>query len=374
LSEVHANPSPLQLYEGSKTAGKILPDDAQKNAVMQLQAVHDAFLQRWRRANAVTGKLRALFGMEKADPILGLYLWGGVGRGKTFLMDLFFHSLPTPRKLRMHFHRFMLMVHNRLAQAAGIANPLDHVAESIAREAEVLCLDEFFVSDIGDAMILANLLEALFERGGVLVTTSNIPPDQLYETGLQRKQFLPAIALIRKYTKVVNVDGGVDYRMRSWERAPLFHCPANAVSEEKLAALFRDLAQEQVVEEGKILEVQGRSIESKRCGDEVVWFDFKQICTSPRGAADYIELARLFHSVIVSHVPVFNEKNNDEARRFITMIDEFYDRKVKIALSAMADLDHLHEGGGLAFPFERTRSRLLEMQTREYLAMPHNPE
>lgn len=339
--------------------------------MQELQAVHAAFLLRWQAAHSITGKLHALFGRRPAAPIQGLYLWGGVGRGKTFLMDLFYQALPTPRKMRMHFHRFMLLVHSRLRIASGTANPLDRVAKSIAEEAEVLCFDEFFVSDIGDAMILANLLEGLFARGVVLIATSNIPPDQLYENGLQRQQFLPAIGLIKQYTRVINVDGGTDYRMRSWEKEPLFHYPADEASERKLAELFASLTVGQEVEKGKVLEIQGRTVGSLCCAEDVVWFDFKQICTSPRGAADYIELARLFHTVIISHVPVFVEKNGDEARRFITMIDEFYDRKVKIALSAMAELDRLYEGVELAFPFERTRSRLLEMQTREYLATPH---
>lgn len=374
MIEVHANTTPLKLYEGLKTAGQVLPDESQEHAVRQLQLVHDAFTQRWQQSDTVSAKLKSLFGRSKVAPIQGLYFWGGVGRGKTFLMDLFFQSLPTHGKLRVHFHRFMLMVHARLAEASGTANPLVSVAASIADEAEVLCFDEFFVSDIGDAMILANLLEALFERGVVLIATSNIPPDRLYENGLQRSRFLPAIALIKQHTKVVNVDGGVDYRMRSWEKVPLYHCPADEESERRLAVLFESLTRDQHVELDKTLEIQGRNLKSKRCADEVVWFAFNQIGTSPRGAADYIELARLFHTVIVSHVPVFNEKNDDEARRFITMIDEFYDRRVKVALSAAAELAHLYEGGDLAFPFERTRSRLLEMQTREYLAAPHNPE
>lgn len=362
---------PRQLYAASLEKGLVLPDTAQAQAIDELQKVYDRVIE---RSNRQLGWFGKWMGGKKPQPIQGLYFWGGVGRGKTFLMDLFFHSLPGERKLRLHFHRFMQLVHARLRDASGQSNPLIWVAGTIADQAEVLCFDELYVSDIGDAMILGNLLDALFARGVVLVATSNIQPDDLYENGLQRKQFLPAIALIKRHTMVMNVDGGVDYRLRSLEKVSLYHFPAGRDSAIRLEAIFSQLAQGQLVEQDKVLEIHGRDVRSRAAAQDVVWFDFLRICGGPRGAADYIELARQYHTVLLSDVPVFTEANDDEARRFIILVDEFYDRKVKLIMDAMAPLDRLYTGTSLAFPFQRTCSRLVEMQTREYLASPHMPD
>src|SRR5512139_758646 len=299
----------------------------------------------------------------------GIYLWGGVGRGKTFLMDLFHAHLRVPGQ-RHHFHRFMKDVHGRLALMRDTEEPLAVVAAEYARDHRVLCLDELFVSDIADAMILGGLFAALDARGVTLVFTSNAPPSELYRDGLQRSRFLPAIALIERCTETVNVDAGNDYRLRQLEKAPLYLDSADEFADAALALRFEEIAGEPGTA-GGVLEVEGRAIPVRRRGAGVIWFDFEAICLGPRSASDYVEIARDFHTVLVSGVPVFEDGANDPARRFIALVDEFYDRSVKLVLSAGAPADTLYRGERLSFEFERTRSRLAEMQTREYLARPH---
>ncbi len=364
----------MALYRHALQQGALLPDECQVSAVEELQLVHDQLVMR--EARPRQGWWHFLDSFFRADmpPIKGLYIWGSVGRGKTFLMDLFFGSLPFKRKSRLHFHRFMRMVHSRLRAASGQANPLTLVAEEIARDAAVLCFDEFYVSDIGDAMILANLLEELFARGVVLIATSNLRPDLLYENGLQRKKFLPAIELLKTHTRVINLDGGTDYRLRSLNRNALYHYPPGAEAVRMLAELFGDLTRGRQVEADKVLEIQGRNVNCRLWSEGVVWFEFGQICTQPRGVADYIELASQYHTVLISSVPVFDGRNDDNARRFIALVDEFYDHKVKLALEANAALAALYQAGELAFMFERTRSRLIEMQSSRYLELPHEPD
>lgn len=364
---------PAEIYARELAQGLITPDPSQQAAVAALQRVYASLLRKWSR-QSLRERLAQLLRIEKPQPVQGLYLWGGVGRGKTFLMDLFFQALPGERKLRMHFHRFMLSVHRRLAAAKGQSDPLVHVAAAIARETDVICFDEFFVSDIGDAMILANLLEALFSAGVTLVATSNIEPSRLYEHGLQRRKFLPAIALIQQHCLILNVDGGTDYRLRSLNKAPVFHYPLDAASERALEQLFENLTHGLHVERGKALEILERRVHTRAWSEGLVWFDFEELCGGPRAAADYIEIARQYHTVLVSGVPVLRENSDDKARRFITLVDEFYDHGVKLVISAAADLAELYQGSDLQFPFARTRSRLLEMQTREYLGSPHRPD
>ena len=317
----------------------------------------------------------ALFsGVSKAQrvPCRGLYFWGGVGRGKTYLVDTFYECLPFNRKLRIHFHRFMQRVHHELKRLQGEKNPLDIVAKQLAEEARVLCFDEFFVTDITDAMILGGLMEKLFARGVTLVATSNIVPDELYKDGLQRARFLPAIDLINRYTDVINVDSGVDYRLRALEQAELFHYPLDAAAESSLATSFASLAPE-AGQENITIEVNGREIRVRRVADDVLWCDFRALCDGPRSQNDYIELARIYHAVLVSNVPVMSAAQDDMARRFVNLVDEFYDRNVKLIMSGEAPIERLYSGGRLEFEFQRTRSRLLEMQSREYLARPHRP-
>ncbi|MCB1853841.1 MAG: AFG1 family ATPase, partial [Halieaceae bacterium] len=286
--------------------------------------------------------------------------------------DNFHDCLPFPQKMRVHFHRFMRRVHEELKSLEGEKNPLDRVADALAREARVICFDEFYVSDIADAMILGGLMQALFARGVTLVATSNIQPSGLYENGLQRQRFLPAIALIEKYTRVVNVDAGIDYRLRTLERAELYHYPLDASAEASLRDSFERLAP-QAASYWERMEVNGRYLTCRCRADDVGWFDFAELCDGPRSQNDYIELARMFHAVLLSGVPLFTPQIDDQARRFINLVDEFYDRNVKLVLAAAAPLEGLYGGGGLAFEFQRTVSRLQEMQSHEYLAREHRP-
>jgi cell division protein ZapE len=360
----------LQRYQKDLERPEFQRDSAQEDAVRRLQSLYDKLIVAESERGKPLVKLRLKMKKGREAPVKGLYFWGGVGRGKTYLMDTFFEALPFDRKMRVHFHRFMQRVHKELRNLKGEKNPLELVAKRFADEARVICFDEFFVSDIGDAMILATLMDGLFSRGVTLVCTSNIVPDGLYKDGLQRARFLPAIELVKTHTDVVNVDAGVDYRLRSLEQAELFHFPLDADSDISLQKSFDSLA----VEAGSHsleLEINGRKLTAISHADDVVWFDFKMLCDGPRSQNDYIELAREFHAVLISNVPVMGKKNDDQARRFVNMIDEFYDRNVKVILSAEAAITDLYTGGRLAFEFERTESRLLEMQSTEYLEAPH---
>jgi len=364
--------TPAELYRRDLAAGRIQPDPAQQDTINALDDVFRKLVAYWEKP---AGMLESLLGNEKKrlKAITGLYLWGGVGRGKTYLMDMFFHSLPGNRKRRLHFHRFMQMVHRELYANRGIKNPLGHVARNIALRADVLCFDEFFVSEIGDAMILGNLLETLFEEGVVLIATSNIEPARLYERGLQRQKFLPAIALLEEYTHVMNVDGGTDYRLRTLENAGIYHTPLKEAAEKAMLSCFESLVGEMQRDTETRIEILGRQLQARYLAQGVGWFDFRELCDGPRSAADYIEISQLFHSILVSGVPVFHADIDDQARRFISMVDEFYDQNVKLILSAAAPLEGLYRGEELAFPFERTCSRLLEMQSHEYLGHEHHP-
>lgn len=305
-------------------------------------------------------------------PVRGLYLWGGVGRGKTYLLDTFHRSLPFADKRRVHFHRFMRRVHEDLRAFAGKPNPLKRVADRFAGEAGVLSFDEFAVSDIGDAMLLGELLARLFERGVTLVATSNTPPERLYENGLQRRRFLPAIDLIRTHTDTMHMASGTDYRLRVLGRGGMYQLASNAGAEAELRARFRALCNDHVVD-GARLRVNGRPILARHCAEDVAWFEFAALCEGPRGSDDYIELARIFSTVVVQGVPVFNADKEDAARRFIALVDEFYDRGVKLLLSAWAPPEALYRGVLLTGEFARTASRLREMQGEAYLARMHRP-
>lgn len=347
-------------------------DPAQEQAVLLLQDLYERLVARPPHPDRGLGAwVRRLRGVEP-EPEIGLYLWGGVGRGKTYLVDAFFDCLPFKRKLRVHFHRFMQRVHAELAALEGEKNPLEIVADGLAREARVLCFDEFFVTDIGDAMILGGLMQALFGRGVTLVATSNIEPQYLYENGLQRQRFLPVIAMLERYTQVVNVDAGTDYRLRTLQRAELYHYPLDEDADRSLTDSFERLAPEPG-KHWERLQVNNRYITCRRLADDVAWFDFAELCDGPRSQNDYIELARIFHAVLVSGVPEFTAGKDDQARRFVNLVDEFYDRNVKLVLAAEKPLLELYAGGKLAFEFQRTVSRLQEMQSYEYLAREHKP-
>jgi cell division protein ZapE len=302
----------------------------------------------------------------------GLYLWGGVGRGKTWLMDLFYHSLPFKQKQRSHFHRFMQMVHAELKRHSDRADPLEIIAANIAGKTRVLCFDEFYVSDIADAMLLANLLRGLFDRGVTLVATSNCAPDELYKNGLQRGRFLAAIKSIKENTLVLNVDGGTDYRLRHLEHARTWFDKRSSDAQAEMQTLFSHLAQGDS-KENTTLEINHRKVKVKRSSDDVLWFDFKELCDGPRGSADYIELARCYRAIFISGVPQLSATHDNQARRFINMVDEFYDRGVKLFVSAATAPEEIYTGTQLGFEFRRTLSRLTEMQSKEYLALPHQP-
>jgi cell division protein ZapE len=362
--------TPWQRYQADLQREGFSRDPAQEQAVKLLQDLHERLCARQReRRGRLSAWWRALRG-EPVEPEMGLYLWGGVGRGKTYLMDTFYDCLPLSRKLRVHFHRFMQRVHAELTALEGEKNPLQTVADRLAEEARVVCFDEFFVTDIGDAMILGGLLEALFARGVTLVATSNIEPRRLYENGLQRQRFLPAIALVEKYTRVVNVDSGVDYRLRTLQQAELYHYPLDAAADASLMASFQRLAPD-AGKHWERMEINGRYLTCRCLADDVAWFEFTELCDGPRSPNDYIELARIFHAVLLSGVPRFTRGRDDQARRFINLIDEFYDRNVKMVITAEAPLLELYGGGRLEFEFQRTISRLQEMQSYDYLAREH---
>ena len=348
-------------------------DPAQLEAVALLQGVADGLSHEPEGLRAVLGKLPLFKSLAaRPGPVRGIYLWGGVGRGKTFVMDVFFEALPGDKKLRYHFHRMMYRVHNRLKELSGETDPIEIVADELAEQAEIICFDEFFVSDIGDAMILGKLLDGLFRRNVTLVATSNIPPDQLYKDGLQRQQFLPAIDLIKQHTEVYNLDNGNDYRLRVLTQAEIWHAPLDSAGNEKLDGYFTAIAPEEGAT-GHAIEILGRKIMTRRRAADAAWFDFAELCDGPRSQNDYIEIARTFHTVLLSDVPELTREKEDQARRFIALVDEFYDRKVKLITTAAQPINAIYSGSRLAMEFQRTASRLLEMQSTEYLAAPHLP-
>jgi cell division protein ZapE len=355
------------LYAGELAKRGFSPDSAQLNAIRQLERLRAQIAE---AAAAPLGK-RLLRGLTSngAAP-RGVYLWGGVGRGKTWIMDLFFASLPIAAKRRTHFYRFMQEVHADLKRLKGMQSPLDGVADKIAKKARVVCFDELFVSDIADAMILAGLFAALIKHGVALVFTSNVKPKELYRNGLQRDRFLPTIALIEKHCEVVPVDGGVDYRLRQLTAAPIYLASGDATTPKRLEELFEDLSDEDV-ETGGTITVHNRKIKVVRVSENVIWFEFAALCEGPRSPVDYVAIASEYQSVIIANVPVFDDSADNAARRFISVIDEFYDRGVNVIVSAAAQPDGLYKGEKLKFEFQRTSSRLTEMQSKEYLARAH---
>lgn len=364
--------SPWQRYQKDLQREDFSHDPAQEQAVLLLQDLYERLVAaEGARSAGFAGILRRIKG-ESLKPETGLYLWGGVGRGKTYLVDTFHDCLPFERKLRVHFYRFMQRVQAELTALEGEKNPLQQVADGFAREARVICFDEFFVTDIADAMILGGLMEALFDRGVTLVATSNIVPSGLYENGLQRQRFLPVIALIEQYTQVVNVDAGTDYRLRTLEQAELYHFPLDEGADESLQESFDRLAPEPGKKWERV-EVNGRYLSSRCIADDVAWFDFAELCDGPRSQNDYIELARVYHAVLISDVPCLGADSDDQARRFVSLVDEFYDRNVKLVMTAAVPLLDLYSGGRLEFEFQRTISRLQEMQSHDYLAREHKP-
>jgi cell division protein ZapE len=348
-------------------------DADQLHAAVRLDALRVSLAEQSQSiAYKLKAQLRWLPSQFPETPLRGLYLWGGVGRGKTMLMDLFFESLPKTLGERTHFYRFMRDVHARLRAIKERTDPLELVAEQLAAQARVICLDEFFVSDIADAMILAGLFAGLFRRGVTLVATSNIPPEDLYKDGLQRQRFLPAIELLQQHVDVVHLSSGVDYRLRQLEQAPTYLDSTLPDSELRLKERFAALGGGSA-HGPAILSIEDRPIAAKATAADLVWFEFNDICEGPRSQNDYIEIARLYHTVFISNIPHFTRGNENAARRFIMLIDEFYDRSVNIVVSAAAAPADLYHGERLQMEFARAASRLVEMQTQAYLAGQHRP-
>ena len=358
--------TPGERYAAGVAAGHWQDDPAQRAVLPALDRLWRELAQE--SSPSLWSRLR---GATPVSP-RGLYLWGRVGRGKTFLTELFCEAVTTPRKRRVHFHRFMQDIHARLRALDGERDPLVAVAAELAAELRVLVLDEFVVGDIGDAMILGNLLRALFERGVVLVTTSNTPPPDLYRGGLQRERFLPAIALIEKHCEVVEMASQTDWRLRSLKQAPVYYTPPDAAAERALNAAFARIAQGAVRRDVDLV-VNDRPIAARAEAEGVAWFAFDALCDGPRGVADYIELARTCHTIFISNVPQFTPQTEDAARRFIEFVDEVYDRSVNLVLSAAAPIIDLYDGERLRAEFGRTESRLIEMQSEDYLARDHAP-
>jgi len=388
MAEAERAALPSQAYRAGVARGDWNGDPAQCEALQALDRIHAALLAPAPRRSL----LDRLRGQGAADAPQGLYLWGGVGRGKTFLVDLFYANLPLPEvrgaalasgalprpapargpagKRRTHFHRFMRSVHAQLRAHAGERDPLATIVREWRRQLRVLVLDEFFVNDIGDAMILARLLERMFAEGIVLVTTSNVDPPDLYKDGLQRARFLPAIDLIRRHCQVVYLDSDTDYRLRALTRSPVYRAPLDADSDAWLLSRWRELGGDDAHRDAGI-EIDGRRIAVRaRCKD-MAWFDFEALCEGPRGNADYIEIAREFHTVLLGGIPVLDDRRNDAARRFVHLVDELYDSQVNLVCTADAPPHALYTGERLTAAFERTASRLVEMQAADYLASEH---
>ena len=369
---LRAGGTPRERYVAAVAAGRLRPDPGQARAADAFEALYRALGECPRRRPS--SPLRYFRRSRRPPPaaVRGLYLWGGVGRGKTLLMDEFFAALDGPPKRRTHFYRFMQGVHAGLKRLRErrTEDPLGRIAADWAAEVRVLGLDEFHVRDIADAMLLGRLLRGLFDHGVTLVTTSNVPPAGLYEGGLQRERFLPAIAEIEARLAVLELAGTEDHRLRALERAEVYHAPLGPEADAGIEACFERLVPNGAVESGP-LEILGRPIPAVRLAEGVAWFRFDQLCDGPRGAADYIEIARCFHTVLLADVPVIGARERDRVRRFISLVDEFYDRNVNLVTSAAAPPAGLYPEGRDAVEFERTRSRLEEMRTREYLHREH---
>ncbi|NKF49452.1 cell division protein ZapE [Shewanella sp. WXL01] len=371
--------TPWEHYQQDLTREDFSFDPAQEQAVKALQRVFDDIVKVANKPQSGIGKLLGgLFGSSfdknKAEQVQGLYLWGGVGRGKTYLMDTFYDALPGDKKLRAHFHRFMHQLHHELDQLKGVQDPLVSIASKMAKQYQVICFDEFFVSDITDAMLLGTLFEQLFKNGVVLVATSNIIPDDLYKNGLQRARFLPAIALINKHCQVLNVDSGIDYRLRTLEQAEIYHYPLDEQADVNLLKYFAQLAPESEVLNDPI-EIDGRHIPIRQQSQGVLLANFRDLCDGPRSQRDYMEIARVYHTVLLSGLEQMGAQStgDDIARRFLAMVDEFYERNVKLIISAEVELESIYTDGQLSFEFRRCRSRLIEMQSHDYLTLEHLP-
>ena len=367
-------PRPLEtLYAETIERHGYVRDAGQQRAIAHLEDVRQRLIDHPRDFGFFKRRmLQLLPGRTEIAPVRGLYLWGGVGRGKTMLMDLFFESLPFQERERRHFHRFMHDVHGELGKLKAHTHPLELVAHRIANRTRVICFDEFFVADIADAMILGTLFDGLFRRGVTLVATSNMPPKELYRQGLQRQRFLPAIKLFERHTEVLHLDGVVDYRLRQLRKASIYvdsHAPD---AHHQLETTFTAVAGETGQADGTLI-IEHRRVRTVRQTDDVAWLTFHDLCEGARSHVDYMELASWFHTLIVSDVPCFDETSENAARRFIALVDVLYDHRVNLIVSAAAPPAQLYRGAKLKAEFQRTASRLIEMQSEAYLSRPHRP-
>ena len=351
-------------YEAELKARGYASDPAQLRAIDSLERCATEWADyKAQRSNAFK-KL-----INRPDIPRGVYMYGGVGRGKSFLMDCFFGAVPLRRKVRLHFHEFMREVHRELQDLQGTANPLDELGKRIAKRYRLICFDEFHVADITDAMILHRLLVSLFDNGVGFVTTSNFHPDGLYPDGLHRERILPAIELLKSHLEVINVDNGMDYRRRTLEQARLYHMPLGPQADAQMRETFNRLASTK--DENPTLQIESRQIHARRKAGGIVWFDFKALCGGPRSQNDYLEIASQFHTVLLSDVPHMPLRMASEARRFTWLVDVLYDRRVKLIMSAAVPPEELYTEGPMVHEFPRTVSRLNEMQSKEFLALEH---
>ena len=356
--------SPAERYAKAISSGHFLPDDAQAHAVHELERVWQELINRYKASKKAFRRFRRQTAPQ------GVYMWGGVGRGKTWLMDQFYESIPFRRKTRMHFHHFMQFVHKELNKLSGQQNPLDLVADQIYKDAVVICFDEFFVSSVTDAMILSDLFQKLFARGITLIATSNIAPDGLYKNGIHRDRFIPTIEMVKSNCVVLNVDAGVDYRLRVLKQAQLFKSPLTDDNKLWMAKRFTALTTSQVISDENI-NINNRVVETLGHTEDVLWCEFRELCMKPRSPSDFIEIANIYNTVLISNVPHLTDLLSEGTRRFIYLVDEFYDRGVKLLLTSEDSIIEIYEGEKLSFEIERTRSRLLEMQSDEYLQSAH---
>jgi len=367
--------SPIDKYTQDLTRDDFLFDAAQENAVKNLQRLYEDLVNKplpVKGFKKVLNRWKRVVAKSEQKTITGIYFWGGVGRGKTYLVDTFYDCLPFENKTRVHFHRFMHRVHEELKTLHGQVDPLKIIAKRFADESCIICFDEFFVSDITDAMILGTLFEELFAHNVTLVATSNIVPNDLYRNGLQRERFLPAIKLINQHCSIVNVDSGVDYRLRTLEQAEIFHFPLDQQADDNLNHYFKQLSTD-VGNLGKVIEINNRPLPTVQESDGVVHFEFSTLCESARSQGDYMELSKVYHTVLLANVTQMGADKDDSTRRFIALVDEFYERNVKLIMSAEVALEQLYTDGRLSFEFKRCLSRLQEMQSHDYLASEHLP-
>ena len=348
---------PSHIYEDLVSNEKLIDDPVQKELLVELDSLQ----------GKVTARSRSWFSKK---PVHGLYIYGSVGSGKTQLMDIFFQSLDTSNKIRLHFHRFMQNLHNDMNRMAKQEDPIKKIVEKLTKEADVLCFDEFFVEDIGDAMMLARFLDRLFEVGITLVATSNIRPELLYEGGLHRDRFYPAIESIKNHCKIYQLKTSQDYRLRNLEQEKIQLISGTKETDEILSKHFNSLAQGEI-KLAQTIEILGRNINTKKLSEGVAWFHFNDICEGPRSSKDYIEISKQFHTLLVSDIPLLTESKENETRRFIALIDECYERKVNLIISSEKKIKEIYSGSKLLKPIERTLSRLEEMKSREFLSLPH---